>query len=103
MPWKLIGFLVLMGLILAFVGFNADHAVDVSFGFYRFEDVPIFVSLFIAFALGVLITLPLALRRRSPRRTSTAPPKRPKREAGEKVADHEKPPDHEEPSRSGNS
>jgi hypothetical protein len=47
----------------------------VSFGFYRFEEVPIFVSLFIAFFLGVLVTIPFTFRRRS-----TRPSKRPKRE-----------------------
>ena len=75
MPWKLIGFLVLIGLILAFVGFNADNVSDISFGFHRFEEVPIFVSLFIAFFFGVLVTLPFTLLGRSQRSK-----KRPKKE-----------------------
>lgn len=82
MPWKLIVFLVLIGLILTFVGFNAANTSDISFGFYRFEDVPIFVSLFAAFFLGVLVTLPFTIRRRS-----TRPAKRPKKETGGDGAD----------------
>jgi uncharacterized integral membrane protein len=77
MPWKLIAFLVVIGIILAFVGFNAANTSDVSFGFYRFEDVPIFISLFAAFFIGVLVTLPFTFRRRS-----TRVEKRPKREVG---------------------
>jgi uncharacterized integral membrane protein len=77
MPWKLIVFLVVVGLILAFVGFNAANVSDVSFGFYRFDDVPIFISLFVAFFLGVLVTLPFTFRRRS-----TRAPKQPKKEVG---------------------
>jgi uncharacterized membrane protein len=76
-PWKLIAFLVLLGLILAFVGFNAANVSDISFGFYRLEDVPIFMSLFVAFALGVLVTLPFTLSGRSKRAG-----KRPKKEQG---------------------
>ncbi|MFP4564964.1 MAG: hypothetical protein ACLFNX_00555 [Spirochaetaceae bacterium] len=75
MPWKLIVFLFFVGLILAFVGFNAANVSDVSFGFYQFEDVPIFLSLFAAFFLGVLVTLPFTFRPRSTRAR-----KRPKRE-----------------------
>lgn len=77
MPWKLIAFLVLLGLILAFVGFNAGNVSDISFGFHRYEDVPIFVSLFSAFFIGVLVTLPFTIRRRS-----TKERKRPKNEQG---------------------
>ncbi len=77
MPWKLIVFLVVVGLILAFVGFNAANVSDVSFGFYRFDDVPIFISLFVAFFLGVLVTLPFTFRRRS-----TRAPKQPKKKVG---------------------
>lgn len=89
MPWKLLVFLVVVGLILAFVGFNAANVSDVSFGFYRFEDVPIFISLFVAFFLGVLVTLPFTFRRRS-----TGAKKRPKKEVGGDSARDENEPEH---------
>ncbi len=73
MPWKLIVFLLTLTLIVCFIGFNLDHQSDISFGFYSFEEVPIFVSLFSAFLLGCLIMLPFTFRRG----------KRPGRSAGE--------------------
>lgn len=63
MPWKLIFFLVLMGLVVFFAGFNLDNSSDVSFGFRTFEDVPIFLSLAIAFFGGAAVTLPFSFRK----------------------------------------
>ena len=62
MPWKLIGYLVLLGIILAFVGLNVSNTSDISLGFTKFTDVPVFLSLFAAFFLGVLVSLPIAVQ-----------------------------------------
>jgi uncharacterized integral membrane protein len=62
MPWKLFFYLVLLGLILTFVGLNLGNTTDISFGFVSFEEVPVFMSLFIAFFIGVVFTLPVAIR-----------------------------------------
>lgn len=58
MPWKLIGFVVLLVFATIFIGFNLNHRCDVSIGFTTFHDVPIFLSLLIAFVLGVLVMVP---------------------------------------------
>ena len=58
MPWKLILFILSVILVTIFIGFNLENACDVSLGVYVFKDVPIFMSLLLAFALGVLIMLP---------------------------------------------
>ena len=58
MPWKLILFILSVILVTIFIGFNLGNACDVSLGVYVFKDVPIFMSLLLAFALGVLIMLP---------------------------------------------
>ncbi|NMA56488.1 MAG: hypothetical protein GX955_03380, partial [Treponema sp.] len=55
MPWKLMGFVALLVFATIFIGFNLEHRCDVSIGFTTFKDVPIFLSLLIAFALGVLV------------------------------------------------
>lgn len=60
MPWKLIVFLIALGLVVAFAGFNLGHTSDISFGFYTFVEVPIFISVFVGFFVGCLITLPIA-------------------------------------------
>ena len=62
MPWKLILYLVILGVILVFVGLNIGNTADISFGFHVFEQVPVFVGLFFAFFLGVLVTLPVAIK-----------------------------------------
>lgn len=58
MPWKLVLFILSVILVTIFIGFNLENACDVSLGVYTFKDVPIFMSLLLAFALGVLIMLP---------------------------------------------
>ncbi len=58
MPWKLILFILSVVLVTIFIGFNLENACDVSFGAYVFKDVPVFMSILLAFALGVLIMLP---------------------------------------------
>jgi hypothetical protein len=63
-PIKLIIFLVVLGIVIFFVGFNLKNVSDISFGFHTLEDVPIFISLFIAFAAGVVVMLPFTFRRK---------------------------------------
>lgn len=72
-PWRLVLFLIVLGLFVAFAGLNAGHATDISFGFHTFESVPIFISLFAAFFLGALVVLPFTIFRRSKKK-----PKEPK-------------------------
>ena len=62
-PFKLILFLVILGIIVFFIGFNLTNVSDISFGFHTFTDVPIFISLFIAFAIGIIIMLPVSFIR----------------------------------------
>ena len=69
-PWKLIFFLIILTLVILFAGFNVANTVDISLGFRTFEDVPIFIALFIAFVLGNFVMLPFALGKN--RRTKKA-------------------------------
>lgn len=64
MPWKLVGFIVCLVLGTCFAGFNLGNSCNISFGFRTFENVPIFFSLIVAFALGVVVTLPFTVIRR---------------------------------------
>ena len=57
MPWKLILFILSVTLVTIFIGFNLENACDVSFGVYIFKEVPIFMSILLAFAAGVFIML----------------------------------------------
>ncbi|MFP4432449.1 MAG: hypothetical protein ACOCW6_10580 [Spirochaetota bacterium] len=81
MPWKLFFVILLLGLVVTFVGLNAQNSTDISFGFTTLSDIPIYISLFSAFFIGVLITLPFTFRRRS---KSNKEPKEPKQKRGRK-------------------
>ncbi len=64
MEWKIIFFVIVLGLALAFVGMNLNNRSDVSIGFYVWKDVPVFFTVFFSFALGVLSMLPFLFKRR---------------------------------------
>ncbi|MFP4483689.1 MAG: lipopolysaccharide assembly LapA domain-containing protein [Spirochaetaceae bacterium] len=64
MPWRLILFLIVLALVVAFAGFNTQNVATISFGFYSLDSVPVFLGLFAAFFLGVLVMLPFTLGRR---------------------------------------
>ncbi len=64
MPWKLVGFIVCLILGTCFAGFNLENSCNISFGFKTFQNVPIFFSLIVAFAIGVIVTLPFTVIRK---------------------------------------
>jgi biopolymer transport protein ExbB/TolQ len=78
MPWKLLFYLILLGLILAFVGLNLGNTTDISLGFVVFDDVPVFMSLFVAFFLGVAVAIPIVMQSSS-RKTRARTEKRSER------------------------
>ncbi|MDR0387090.1 MAG: hypothetical protein LBH57_03545 [Treponema sp.] len=61
MPWRLIGFIILFGILLVFVTLNLGNTCPISFGFKTFDDVPVFLTAFCAFALGLLCAIPLSI------------------------------------------
>jgi len=61
MPWRLILFVAVFAVFLVFITFNLDNRCDISFGFKRFENVPVFLTVFSSFAIGLVCSLPFAL------------------------------------------
>jgi uncharacterized integral membrane protein len=61
MPWKMIGFLIVLVLVAFFASFNMNHRADISLGFYIYKDVPIFLSLLIAFLAGAVLIIPFTI------------------------------------------
>lgn len=61
MPWRLVVFIIILGLVVIFAGLNIDNTSDVSFGFWKIEGVPIFISLFFAFVIGVITMAPFVI------------------------------------------
>jgi len=64
MPWKLIFFTIILVLITIFIGFNLENTCNVWLFYTSFENVPIFISTIIAFALGVFVMIPFTLRKK---------------------------------------
>lgn len=58
MPWRLIEFIIILAIELIFIMLNQHSASDVSFGFFRFYNVPVYVTAFVAFMLGILAATP---------------------------------------------
>lgn len=63
MPWKLIFFILVLILVTLFIGFNLENACNISFGVYTLENVPVFMSILLSFALGILVMIPFLLFR----------------------------------------
>ena len=75
MSWRFIVFIVIFGVLLVFVAFNLNNRCDISFGFATIKDVPVFLTMFTSFVLGLLCTMPyviLAGRKRRERRNRKA-------------------------------
>ena len=60
----MIFFLVVLAFVVFFAGFNITNVSDISFGFYTIVDVPIFISLFVAFIAGAVIMIPFVARKK---------------------------------------
>lgn len=61
MPWKLVFYLIVLAIVLTFVGLNLGNTADISLGFVEFEQVPVFMGLFVAFFLGVAVAVPISV------------------------------------------
>jgi hypothetical protein len=83
MPWKLIFYLVVVGLILVFVGLNLGNTTDISLGFVTYEGIPVFMGLFVAFFLGVAVSIPIAVQTSSRKTKARSERKREREERRE--------------------
>jgi len=62
MPWRLITVIVVFAVFLAFITFNLENRSDINFGFTKITGVPVFLTIFISFALGLFCTMPFVVR-----------------------------------------
>ena len=58
---RLICFLLIFGLFLAFIVLNLDNSCDINFGFYQFEKAPVSIMALASFFLGLLFAVPVTL------------------------------------------
>ncbi|GHV96763.1 hypothetical protein AGMMS50293_30830 [Spirochaetia bacterium] len=83
MPWRLIGFIIIFAIFLVFIAFNLGNKCDISFGFKTFTEVPVFLTAFSSFIVGMLCALPIAIKSR--RKTGKEAEPKPKKKGGEKL------------------
>ena len=67
MPLRLIGTIILLILVTIFAGVNLDNKCDITFIFYTFKQVPVFMTVIVSFAIGAILMLPFTLGRRRKR------------------------------------
>jgi uncharacterized integral membrane protein len=60
MPWRLITAIVIFVIFVLFMMVNLENRCNISFGFKVFEQIPVFITIFFSFIVGLLCALPLA-------------------------------------------
>ncbi|MDR0599911.1 MAG: hypothetical protein LBG84_07520 [Treponema sp.] len=61
MPWRLLGIILILVVLLGFIGLNLENRSDISLGFTRFSGVPVYLTVFASFVLGMLCSLPFII------------------------------------------
>jgi uncharacterized integral membrane protein len=90
MPWRLIGLIIIFGIFLVFIAFNLGNKCDINFGFRTFSEVPVFLTAFSSFVLGMLCAVPFIISFRVKRKVKAekeeAAQKAKKKGGGEETA-----------------
>lgn len=58
MPGRLIGIVIGIGVLVAFISLNLHNVCDISFGFFTLTGIPVFLTILASFALGLIAALP---------------------------------------------
>jgi len=74
MPWRLIEFIVIFAILFLFIIFNLGdkYKCDINFGFKSYPDVPVFITVFSSFFIGMLCTLPFIFASKARRKAKAA-------------------------------
>ena len=58
MPWRLIGIIAVLALLLGFIGLNLENTSNLHLGFKEFDNVPVYITVFASFLLGLAFSIP---------------------------------------------
>jgi uncharacterized integral membrane protein len=61
MPWRLIGWILILGIFLVFIALNLGNSCSISFGFHTFPNVPVYLTALSFFVFGLLCTIPVMI------------------------------------------
>jgi uncharacterized membrane protein affecting hemolysin expression len=64
MPWKLLVILAIVVVLALFIGFNLENRCEVSLIFVTIGSVPVYLTILVSFAVGVVAALPFSFKRR---------------------------------------
>jgi hypothetical protein len=53
--------IVIVAILLSFIGFNLSNTCDISLGFKTFPNVPVYLTIFGSFLLGMICSLPFII------------------------------------------
>ena len=70
---RLVLFIVIFAIFLAFIIFNLDNKCDIFLGFLTFREIPVFLSVFFSFLAGMLFAVLLIFSPGRKRKKSSAP------------------------------
>ena len=89
---RLIGTIIIIVIMAFFVGFNLDNKCNVNLLLKTFENVPVFITIMISFAAGIIFSLPvtLAFKHKKAKKEEQKKEKREKKsllKKAEKIAD----------------
>ena len=70
---RLLAFIVICAVFLVFVVLNLGHSSDISLGFRTFSEIPVFLTAFASFVVGMLFAVPFALSFGRRRKKTPAP------------------------------
>jgi len=59
MPWRLIIMIIVVAVFLVFITFNLDNKCEINFFGAKIPEVPVFITIFISFVIGLLSSIPL--------------------------------------------
>jgi len=71
--WRLLAFIFICALFLVFVGLNLEHTSDISLGFWTFYEIPVFLTAFSSFLIGMFFAVPFVLSFRRRQKKTPAP------------------------------
>jgi hypothetical protein len=61
MPWRLIGFIIIFAIFLVFIAFNLQNTCNINLIFRVFPEVPVYLTAFSSFILGMFCAIPFIL------------------------------------------
>jgi glucan phosphoethanolaminetransferase (alkaline phosphatase superfamily) len=77
MPWRFIGTIAALVIIMIFVAFNIHNSCDLSVVFTTIPDVPVYLTVFFSYVLGLISFLPFfviwILKRKSKKELTSEP------------------------------